>query len=650
MSVAGGFGMPQPYSPPSGGQIQPGAITYTTSTSPDGQIIYHPFRAVPASYQTPQGVVHGIQWVPAEATQILPPGAQPANADFAASWNRGNLTRDDERALEKWQKSEEKRRKKEEKESVRRMSKQFDRDMQEAELRAARERDAQVRERRRSFYGDAAPPVPAGYGAPGGATYGAYSHSPSSHSTADLDRKFTELEIERESKYSSRQRKYSTSGGDRTSIYGPPGGSAYASPVASYQSPTGYPTTGATNPYNRAASPYRQPSVYSTSPNARPQEFSSYPGGPDPIARAASPYARAASPYGRPDPIARAASPYGRPEPIARAASPYGRHPTEPIARAASPYAPSHSPYGARAPSPLPPRATSPYARGPPQRSTSPYPRAPSPFVPPPQINSVSSGVYPAGHVLEGQPLSRSRAPSPMPGPPGVAFPSSPRMPGSVVGGEQQLSAPEAFSRPANAAQPYTPFSVMKIQDMEQFYDQIPRMPLVLDTHDVYHQDWIRFMNDLALAWAGKMPISEFSRGAPAKRSTLVADLIDLWNTNFFITRRVEVVLYKGRERRSGPNAGTIDNHLANFENSSSDDSSSSSSESDSEDDRYPKYAHDLTESKRRRREKKEEKKRRKKEKKLRKKTKEREKTYSLYLTYIPPRDIHGPTQHGYYH
>lgn len=32
------------------------------------------------SYQTPQGVIHGIQWVPAEATQMLPAGATPANA------------------------------------------------------------------------------------------------------------------------------------------------------------------------------------------------------------------------------------------------------------------------------------------------------------------------------------------------------------------------------------------------------------------------------------------------------------------------------------------------------------------------------------------------------------------------------------------
>lgn len=32
------------------------------------------------SYQTPNGKVTGIQWVPAEATQMLPSGAQPATA------------------------------------------------------------------------------------------------------------------------------------------------------------------------------------------------------------------------------------------------------------------------------------------------------------------------------------------------------------------------------------------------------------------------------------------------------------------------------------------------------------------------------------------------------------------------------------------
>lgn len=233
---------------------------------------------------------------------------------------------------------------------------------------------------------------------------------------------------------------------------------------------------------------------------------------------------------------------------------------------------------------------------------------------------------------------------------PNTGFPSSPRMPGAATGGESlQLAAPEAFSRPPNAAQPYTPFSVMRIQDMDKFYDQIPRMPLVLDTHDVYHQDWIRFMNDLALAWAGKMPIHEFSKGGvPPKRSSLVADLINLWNDSFFRARRVEVVLYKGRERRSGPHTGTLDKNLPMPDlDSGSDSSDSSSSLSSESEDEYYGRGVDLADSKRRRREKKEEKKWRKKEKKLRKKVKERERQYALYLNYIAPRDM--PVPGNYY-
>ncbi|KAG2755752.1 hypothetical protein P692DRAFT_20768169 [Suillus brevipes Sb2] len=345
-----------------------------------------------------------------------------------------------------------------------------------------------------------------------------------------------------------------------------------------------------------------------------------------------------------------------------------------------------------RGASPMPPRAPSPYARpvsrAPSpyhdQQATSTYPpphRAPSPFVPPGQIQSV----YPRGHVLEGQPIAapRSRAPSPMPGAPAgpgfpssprmpnagfsssprmpnagfsssprmpnAGFPSSPRMPGAATGGESmQLAAPEAFSRPPNAAQPYTPFSVMRIQDMDKFYDQIPRMPLVLDTHDVYHQDWIRFMNDLALAWAGKMPIHEFSKGGvPPKRSSLVADLINLWNDSFFRARRVEVVLYKGRERRSGAHIGTLDKNLPMPDLDSDTESSDSSSLSSESEDEYYGRGVDLADSKRRRQEKKEEKKWRKKEKKLRKKVKERERQYALYLNYIAPRDM--PVPGNYY-
>jgi hypothetical protein len=239
-------------------------------------------------------------------------------------------------------------------------------------------------------------------------------------------------------------------------------------------------------------------------------------------------------------------------------------------------------------------------------------------------------------------------------------------MPGAATGGESmQLAASEAFSRPPNAAQPYTPFSVMRIQDMDKFYDQIPRMPLVLDTHDVYHQDWIRFMNvrgdrlthlrvsslplqDLALAWAGKMPIHEFSKGGvPPKRSSLVADLINLWNDSFFRARRVEVVLYKGRERRSGAHIGTLDKNLPMPDLDSDTESSDSSSLSSESEDEYYGRGVDLADSKRRRQEKKEEKKWRKKEKKLRKKVKERERQYALYLNYIAPRDM--PVPGNYY-
>jgi hypothetical protein len=146
------------------------------------------------------------------------------------------------------------------------------------------------------------------------------------------------------------------------------------------------------------------------------------------------------------------------------------------------------------------------------------------------------------------------------------------------------------------------------------------------------------------------MPIPEFSRGGvPPKRSTLIADLINLWNDSFFRARRVEVVLYKGRERRSGPHAGTVDSHLPMpvFDSDSDlSDSESSSSESDDGGGYYGRGM-DLAESKRRRREMKEDKKRRKKEKKLRKKVKERERQYALYLTYVPPREMPAPGGHN---
>ena len=160
---------------------------------------------------------------------------------------------------------------------------------------------------------------------------------------------------------------------------------------------------------------------------------------------------------------------------------------------------------------------------------------------------------------------------------------------------------------------------------------------------------------DLSLAWSGKLPVPDYARdGRAPKRTTLTADLIDLWNTSFFLKRGVEVVLFKGRERRSGRNVGSVELHLPGFDDlaSYSDDSEdeSDSSEDDSDvEDRY-RYASggaygrgveaqlaELREVKRERRErKKAEKRRRKQEKKQRRKLKEAERKYALYVTCVP--------------
>lgn len=142
--------------------------------------------------------------------------------------------------------------------------------------------------------------------------------------------------------------------------------------------------------------------------------------------------------------------------------------------------------YGQRAPSPIP--GSMPQYGG--NRS-----RAPSP---------IPGGVPPAQYP---QPLNRSRAPSPLPAPPPYsgqpgfsygnnAMPRSPRVGGGAPLAQepQMLPPPDGFSRPANLAQSYTFFDAMKIQDMDDFYENMPRMPKVLVPHDVYHEDWIRFI------------------------------------------------------------------------------------------------------------------------------------------------------------
>ncbi|KAJ7638584.1 hypothetical protein FB45DRAFT_903294 [Roridomyces roridus] len=587
----------QPYT----SQVAPGQVTYTTSTGPDGRVVYHTFKAVAASYQTPTGVVSGIQWVPAsEATMTLPIGATPANSEFAASWSRTGISRDEEKALKEWQRDEEKRRKKEEKEAKRQREKEQRGADADSELRKARERDAEARQRRGSFNQGAnsmAFPPAAGGGyptaSPGYPTTNP-GYPPATPYTAGYNGAAP-------TPYDQRDRKYSTGGGI---------------PDLNRQ----FEDLGIDRSGEHTGLP--RPARYQTEAE-RTRKVSSNFGGDRPAYPAAGPYAPAAGPYapagGPYPPTYPAQTPAGQYPPSQFSASPNMRTPGE------TPQLPYTTPaYAAN----YPPAAAAP----PMARPTTPYGGA----------GAAAPQYYPPNHVLSGQPIAR--ATTPIPGAPPAMGPYPPGMQNPDPNVDQgQLAAPEGFSRPVNAAQAFTPFEPMKIQDMDELVQNVSRMPAVLGPHDVYSTDWNRLMQDLCLAWTGRLP----APGRDQKKSSLAADLIHLWNSSFFFHRGVEVVLYKGRERRTGPSAGVVDLPLMSHDDRDDDSSSSSSSSEDSDSDdgaRYPNtYMYgqqgpmpDVLEQRRRRREMKAEKKRRRKEKKARRKAKQREKKYSLYITCVP--------------
>jgi hypothetical protein len=220
--------------------------------------------------------------------------------------------------------------------------------------------------------------------------------------------------------------------------------------------------------------------------------------------------------------------PMAPPSPLMSAANPgyapaagYGVSPYPPVAPGADPYqraaSPFHGPEQAilsrsRAPSPNPMSGnpmTGVGAYGSRSRAPSPNPggfggprsRAPSPnpnYGPPRPRSRAASPLPGAGPAYGAQPYGAQPGypQGPQPSYPG-GLPRSPHMGGGVglAGHEQQppmLPPPDGFSRPANLAQSYTFFETMKIQDMDDFYDNLPKMPMVLVPHDVYHEDWIR--------------------------------------------------------------------------------------------------------------------------------------------------------------
>ncbi|EJD00871.1 uncharacterized protein FOMMEDRAFT_169100 [Fomitiporia mediterranea MF3/22] len=625
-----GSGMTSPtmsaqQSQPFTSNVQPGAVTYTTTTDAQGRITYHHFKAEPSTYKSPQGVTYtGIQWVPTETSFHPPVGIPPAGPDVIASF-RGQFPaapgantqfgtasvmpglgpdyRDDAfkspRELEK----EEKRRRKEEKrrnaaweaERIAR-EKAEDKEMR----KAARERDAELdraARMRRPSYG-------AGLGAGLGA--GAYDRERSRERSSDLlrEREFRDRE-ERELE----RRMGDLDVGGRGSGFG--GGDYEAGYVP--------PAAPGTRSRRQSVSARVAPAAGIYDDPQYDRDDDEYPT------------------YGKRDASRHRSGIYAAPE-RSRPSSIYGPPERE---RAGRPT----SMYGAR--------------------DRSPYRRDASPL--PPSLGPGGVEVYPPGHIYAGQPVTGSSSGfgagglggasprlgmggglSPRVG--GGAIPGvSPRIGGraALAGGggygaspSDLLSAPDAFSRPINSAHTFTPFKDIRIQSMDCFLEHLLfPMPAVLGTHDVLSEDWGRLMNDLKLAWQNRLPLPA---DKPTRRSDLVIDLLDLWNSAFFIPRCVELVLYKGRNQKSGRGANNPDTRLAPEELVSSDSDDDDDETDDSEEeggyggqyDSYGRQGHaSRREMARAARQKV------KMERKVQREI-ERNKRYALWLRYVDPRSI----------
>ncbi|KAH7343847.1 hypothetical protein B0J17DRAFT_193334 [Rhizoctonia solani] len=139
--------------------------------------------------------------------------------------------------------------------------------------------------------------------------------------------------------------------------------------------------------------------------------------------------------------------------------------------------------------------------------------------------------------------------------------------------------------RELNRAQPFTAFEeFFLVEDLRELMQpQPPPLPAALVPHDVMAEEWDRCMQGF---------ISLTSQALQASRSSALEPLIELvtqWNTTFFLPRGVDISIYKGNSRRSGPPMN-FPSTLRSFDDSESESessSSSSTSSSDSEDDRY---------------------------------------------------------------
>jgi hypothetical protein len=127
------------------------------------------------------------------------------------------------------------------------------------------------------------------------------------------------------------------------------------------------------------------------------------------------------------------------------------------------------------------------------------------------------------------------------------------------------------------------------------------------------------------------------SQAVQSSRSSALDPLIDVitqWNTQFFLPRGVDISLYKGNSRRSGPPGMNMESRLRAYDESESDSESSTSSSSSSEsseDDRYFSSAR-----REQRAAKKAERKARRKEKARRRRARRRQRSASIRVRAVP--------------
>ncbi|KZV90519.1 hypothetical protein EXIGLDRAFT_770760 [Exidia glandulosa HHB12029] len=375
-------------------------------------------------------------------------------------------------------------------------------------------------------------------------------------------------------------------GSDPYRSAGGAGGDPYRDPYGAYPgsghpSPSGYPQAAQAGAYARDPPPpvvHDPRDPYGSAPSAY------YAAGAGAAGGGRSGYER--SPYGAGAPVPPLSAAAAAATPLGAYPSPHGRDPRDPYSRdprdAAGPsaYATSttgRSPYD-RHSMPPPPRAGE-IAAG--------YAAVPPPSGPGSAYGAPSPGHYDRGHQRSASaypdmpPLGSSHSPIPYPAAAAHAYathinsqdPSSaagadpygarrasgvPFRPPSAAPADPAPSSPPGFHRPPSSSHAYTPFEAFLIlDDLDGFYRETPHMPAALVSHDVFHEDWIRFMQDLAFAWSGRIPAPELARnGRPPHPGVIVADLVDVWNARFFRPRHVELIVYRGRQSVSGRSRG----------------------------------------------------------------------------------------------